>query len=279
MRILKINLFLFFILNCFFTVAYASQAHHGTHHEHSKEHKNAPSIKMQVKEIKKVGDKEIVHIALLNVKDEKPVLLNMLKEVHTKKIHFLIIDNSLTDYHHVHPVPTKEPGVYQFEWKPKKHATYRIWADLVPLEKNAQEYVISDLVVVNAKQPEIIRELSTKQSVDSKTFTLSFDKDKLIVGQPVMGKITITNAKGKPVNDLQPIMGAFAHIVGFNEDFNSIVHIHPLGKEPTKATDRGGPVLEFHMMPEKAGYIKLFAQVLINDKEIFVPFGVMIHNP
>lgn len=274
MKISKINL-IFIILCYFFPIAHANQAHQ----KHLNHHENAANIKMQVKEIKKVGDKEVVRIALLTTKDEKPVLLDMLKEVHTKKIHFLIIDNHLTDYHHIHPEPTEAPGVYQFEWKPKKQATYRIWADIVPLEKNAQEYVITDLVVVNAKQPEIVRELSTKQSVDSNVFTLSFDKNTLIVGQPVIGKITITNAKGNPVKDLQPIMGAFAHIVGFNEDFNSIVHIHPLGKEPTKVTDRGGPVLEFHMLPEKAGYIKLFAQVLINDKEIFIPFGVMIHKP
>lgn len=71
-------------------------------------------------------------------------------------------------------------------------------------------------------------------------------------------------------------MEAFAHIFGFFDDRQTVVHIHSIGEEPSKATDKGGPELQFHIMPKKAGFIKLFVQVSINGKELFLPFGIVV---
>ena len=60
------------------------------------------------------------------------------------------------------------------------------------------------------------------------------------------------------------------------DDFRTVTHVHPMGKEPTNAGDRGGPELMFHLEPSKPGFVKLFAQVKVGGKEIFVPFGVMV---
>ena len=50
--------------------------------------------------------------AILELKRENgmPVLLTDLIEAHTEKIHLLIIDPALKDYHHEHPRPTAVPG-------------------------------------------------------------------------------------------------------------------------------------------------------------------------
>jgi len=196
--------------------------------------------------------------------------------VHTQKIHLLIIDDSLQDYTHIHPTATNTPGVYQFEWQPKKQANYRIFADLFPLDTNSQEYAVADLTRVNNVEPKIARTVSFQSVVDGFIFKLSFDNKKLQLGKASMASISVTDQKGVPVKDLEPIMGAFAHIVGFSEDLRSVIHIHPMGKEPSKITDRGGPELEFHIEPERAGFIKLFAQVKIKGKELYAPFGIMI---
>ena len=91
-----------------------------------------------------------------------------------------------------------------------------------------------------------------------------------------MGTIIATDSKGNKVTSLQPLMGAFSHIVGFYEDYYTIVHTHPMGEEPRNDTDRSGPELTFHLMPVKSGFIKLFAHVKIGNKELYVPFGVNI---
>lgn len=254
---------------------------HGQVKKHTTQSKKAviekkQPIKLTVKKQEKSGKNVYVEVELSRGPENSPITLDMLQEVHTKKIHLLIIDNHLSDYHHVHPQATETPGVYAFYWQPKSaDAHYRIWADIVPVKDNAQTYVMADLVTSSNKNPLPEPKLSEQALVDNFTFTLSFDKP-LVVGEPSVGKIVVRNAKGHVVRNLKPIMGAFAHIVAFNEDFKTIEHVHPMGKEPENDTDRGGPELKFHFMPEKAGFTRIYAQVLIGKKELYVPFGVRV---
>ncbi|MDI1226747.1 MAG: hypothetical protein PSY14_03575 [bacterium] len=101
-----------------------------------------------------------------------------------------------------------------------------------------------------------------------------FFKSALKAGVAVMAMARITYDSGKPVTDLEPGMGALAHIVGFYDDFAAVVHIHPMGKEPTADTERSGSDLSFHLEPAKAGYLKLFVQVRRGGKDIFIPVGI-----
>ena len=71
-------------------------------------------------------------------------------------------------------------------------------------------------------------------------------------------------------------MGAFAHVVGFETDLKTILHIHPMGAEPTVSTDRGGPSLMFHLQPENPGLIRLFAQVQVDEHPVYARFGLNV---
>ncbi len=245
-------------------------------HGHTNSQK--PSINMSIEKIFNERGKKTIIFKLTDAKTNKPITFNDLAEVHTQKIHLLIIDDSLSDYSHVHPMAADKPGVYSFSWQPKKDGNYRIWADLVPLQTKKQEYLIANLYQSKSGLATIIPDKSLKTVIDDYHFKLSFEKSNLEKGKATMGKIEISNAQGTPVNFLEPLMGAYAHIVGFSEDFKNVVHIHPMGSEPKKENDRGGPELLFHIEPKKAGFIKLFAQVKINGKEYFAPFGVMVEN-
>ncbi|HEM7301159.1 TPA: hypothetical protein U2L99_003337, partial [Legionella pneumophila] len=111
---------------------------------HSLKSKN--TLQLSIQEIMDKKDKKLVFIKLIDTKNNKPITLNDLIEAHTQKIHLLIIDDSLLDYSHVHPVETTIPGIYQFEWQPTlKSASYRAWADLIPTNTKTQEYVVADL--------------------------------------------------------------------------------------------------------------------------------------
>lgn len=91
-----------------------------------------------------------------------------------------------------------------------------------------------------------------------------------------MGMVRVGDAEGKPITNLEPVMGAFAHIVGFYDDFATVAHIHPMGKEPASETDRGGPDLSFHLEPVRSGFVKLYVQVRRAGKDIFIPLGIMV---
>ncbi|MBX9591216.1 MAG: hypothetical protein K2X43_18160 [Hyphomonadaceae bacterium] len=55
-----------------------------------------------------------------------------------------------------------------------------------------------------------------------------------------------------------------------------MLHVHPMGVEPTRDTQRGGPRLDFHIAPAKPGFVKLFAQVRIGGRDLFAPFGIVV---
>ena len=75
--------------------------------------------------------------------------------------------------------------------------------------------------------------------------------------------VEITGADGKGFTGLEPVMAAFAHIVGFNEDYNTVLHMHPKGAPILDGAARGGPELEFQIYALRPGFVRLFAQVQI----------------
>jgi hypothetical protein len=223
-----------------------------------------------------VGKKANVTLRLAK-KDGSPVLPEDLEVAHTKKIHLLIIDPSLTDYHHEHPEPAGRPGEYAFSFTPQKPGPYRVWADLVPTADKEQEYVIADLPADTKAEPVPARAEAMTTKIDDLTYTLTF-KGPIKVGDAALGTLTITDAKGNVFPGLEPIMGAYAHLVGFSEDYKTIAHIHPMGEEPTKETDRGAGKLDFHIAPEQPGTLRLFAQVQIGGVSKFAPFTLNIQK-
>lgn len=208
---------------------------------------------------------------VLKKQDGSPVTLNDLQEAHTEKIHVLINDPTLTDYHHEHPVPGSAPGEFRFSFTPQKAGAYRLWADVIPADTGKQEYAITDLGGTPSVGEIPKRAPSLTTTVEGLTYSVNFDGP-LQAGKATMGKLTVRDASGAVFPGLEPIMGAYAHIVGFSEDFKTIAHIHPMGEEPKNPNDRGAGELEFHAEPEKAGFMRLFAQVQIGGQSKFAPF-------
>ncbi|PYK66730.1 MAG: hypothetical protein DME50_04635 [Verrucomicrobia bacterium] len=205
-----------------------------------------------------------------------PVLLSDLIETHTKKIHLLIVDSSLTDYHHEHPIPTRNPGEYSFSLTPAKPGGYRVWADIRPYPLGLQEYAMTEIPAATTGEPLTNRAVNFKANVDGLSYELIFAQNTIRVGQPVRFRLRITSADGKGFTQLEPLMATFAHLVGFNQDYKTVMHLHPKGAPVLDPTARGGPELEFQICPLQPGFVRLFAQVQIEGRSHFAPFGLQI---
>jgi heavy metal-binding protein len=197
-------------------------------------------------------------------------------ETHTKKIHLLIVDSSLTDYHHEHPVPTRNPGEYSFGFIPGKPGSYRVWADVRPYPLGLQEYAMTDIPATTAGKPLTNRAISFKTTVDGLNYELILAQKTIQVGRPALARLRITNADGKGFTQLEPLMATFAHLVGFNQDYKTVMHMHPKGALVLDPAARGGPELEFQIYALRPGFVRLFAQVQIEGRSRFAPFGLQI---
>ncbi len=222
----------------------------------------------------------------LSHRDGSPVPLSELETVHTQPIHLLIVDPATReDYHHEHPVPTDVPGEYAFTFTPARSAAYRVFADLVPVANGVQEYPFTDLgptapEIQNLK-PKIQNPAPDAATVGGLRFRLTFDD---LNGQPPPARqahrlrVTVTDAAtGQPVQGrLEPVMNAFAHLVGFYDDGTTVVHLHPLGGDILNPALRGGPAMDFKFYPPKPGRVRLYCQVQVDGRAVFAPFDVVV---
>jgi hypothetical protein len=223
----------------------------------------------------RVGQPARVDVSLARTNGQ-PIEPTDLIEAHTQKIHLLIIDGSLEDYHHEHPTPTDKPGVYSFSFTPRKPGPYRVWADLRPAPIGVQEYVVTDIAAETQPGTLTNKSLNSTATVDGLKYELVLSSSKIRTGYPVEGKLRISNPDGSGFKKLEPIMATFAHLVGFNEDYKTVLHLHPKGAPITDANARGGPELEFQFYALQPGFVRLFAQVQIGGQSKFAPFGVVV---
>ena len=215
-------------------------------------------------------------ILKLSQLDGTPVTFGDLEVAHTKRIHLLIIDEALNDYTHEHPVETSIPGSFSFNFHPRYGGHYVLWADLLPAATGRQEYVRTDLWV--AGPPGVpSQRLNRSAAVDRCWFDLSTAENMpFIAGQVASVQVVVSDPQGRPVSRLEPLMGAFAHGVGFTSDLSSVLHVHPLGSAATDENDRGGPILNFMIVPRQPGYMKFYVQVQLNGKNVFAGFGLHV---
>jgi hypothetical protein len=227
-----------------------------------------------------VGKPAELRVRLTKNIDRSPVRPKDLVEVHTQKIHLLINNPSLSDYHHEHPKPVEgKPGEYVFTMTPSKPGPYRIWADVVPAETSTQEYVIADIPAAATASRGIEDKETVSTAIENgRKYDLVFyaDGKPIRAGQTVTGVISVTGADGKPFTKLEPIMGTFAHIVCFSEDRKIVLHIHPYGREPMNDADRGGPAFGFKFYAPAPGFYRIYGQVQIDGQSQFPAFGVTV---
>ena len=207
----------------------------------------------------------------------QPVGAAGLELAHTKRVHLLIVDASLTDYQHIHPEEVAgRPGDWAFNFTPRAGGTYKLFADLLPKATGAQEYAATEFAVAGATKA-LVPELNTVATVDGYRFALSVEGEApFVAGAATLVKVNIFGPDGRPFSALEPLMGAFAHGVGFTADRAGVLHVHPMGKEPELDHERGGPEMSFHLVPEMAGFLKFFVQVQIGGRDYFAGYGLNV---
>jgi hypothetical protein len=205
----------------------------------------------------------------------KPVGPADLLVAHTRKLHLLIVDPTLSDYQHVHPEPGSRPGEWRFTLTPHRAGAYRVFADFTPAATQRGLYAAADFTVPGPVASVINTGNTTWQDLGLK-FELVLPPV-LNAGKPADLKFRIESpgAKKEPV-PLRPVMGAFAHLVAFDEARSGFAHLHPMETDLAQPPDALRPELNFKVTIPQPGRYVIWAQVDINGKETFAPFWVEV---
>ena len=206
----------------------------------------------------------------------KPIAPEDLLVTHTRLLHLLIIDPWLNDYQHVHPVPGPRAGDWTFAFTPKREGNYRVFADFTPVATARGLYASTDVPVGRAGLPALYKlvmrhEPSWEVERDGYRFALVAAVPPVRARRTVDLKLEITRLDGGAVPML-PVMGAFAHLVTFDEARSGFAHLHPQEVDLLKPPDAVKPVLNFKVSIPAAGSYVIWAQLNLGGRETFIPF-------
>jgi hypothetical protein len=216
-------------------------------------------------------------ILSLKTSSGKPVSSADLLVVHTQKLHLLIIDPTLTDYQHIHPLPGKNPGEWEFAFTPRQAGTYRMFADFTPAATARGLYASTDFEVKTLEAGEVLRvkgeEANTNWVYENQgyRFALQPSAGEIRAGKIVDLTFVVSRGDGGVV-PLQTVMGAYAHLVAFDAARSGFAHLHPNETDVSRAPNPIRPQLTFKLTIPRAGRYVIWAQVNLDGREIFAPF-------
>ncbi len=218
-------------------------------------------------------DQPVNFILKLATASGKPVGPADLLVAHTRKLHLLVVDPTLNDYQHIHPEPGRRDGEWVFTMTPQRSGLYRVFADFTPAATQRGLYASADFTVPGSVAT-VTREPNTTAQMGGFKFELVLP-DTLQAGKAADLKFRIeSQGREKQPVPLQPVMGAFAHLVAFNETRSGFAHLHPNEIDLSKPPDALRPELTFKVTIPAPGRYVIWAQVNLGGSEAFVPFWV-----
>ncbi len=221
-----------------------------------------------------VAGREVQATFSLRTASGKPIAPEDLVIAHTKKLHLLIADPSLADYQHVHPDPTLTPGEWAFHFTPHLGGVYRIFADFTPVATGRGLYANTELMVKDDHSAASLvadRQRSWTYENEGYRFELQPAAQPLRVRQIIDLKFSVTRPDGGAV-PMEPVMGAYAHLVAFDEARSGFAHLHPVETDLSQRPDALRPALSFKITIPNPGRYVIWAQVNLGGHELFAPF-------
>lgn len=209
----------------------------------------------------------------------QPVEPSELLSLHGAPLRFLLIDQTLTDFHLIPAGPADASHQIPATFAPALAGPYRVWAEAVPVETALPEYPSADVGgafrVVDRSRRDFLEALEA--SVEGLRFALTFPTGGAPPARQVsLMRIAVTDPSGQPVTRLEPFMQAFAHLTGFYDDGATVLRLHPVGGDILRDDLRGGPWLTFRIYPPKTGFIRFFCQVRVDGRVVTAPLGFFI---
>lgn len=207
--------------------------------------------------------------------------------VHTRKLHLLVIDPTLTDYQHLHPEPGERAGEWIFRHTPARAGVYRVFADFTPTATGRGLYSFADYTVAAGAAGtgvDAVAKAFTRLGEEAETGSWRFRLATQDGAAVRAGAQTTLVFSGREVAGgevpMRIVMDAYAHLVAFDPERSGFAHLHPRGERPgdyaVVAPDVREPKLWFDLTIPKAGDYVVWAQVNLEGGERFLPFVVNV---
>jgi hypothetical protein len=202
-------------------------------------------------------------------------------EVHTKRLHLILISQDLTQFLHVHPDYQGDGRFVLDDSTLPVSSNYIVFADFTPSGEH-QQVVRLTLPTQDAQDSMPALSLTEREfAAGPLKFTLDVS-DTLNAGQETHIAFHITDAEtGAPLETLDEYLGAGGHLVIVDEAGKVYLHTHPAEHESDEMsgmnmTPSYGPDLLFDTEFPSTGLFKMWLQVQYQGEIYTAPFVINV---
>lgn len=182
-------------------------------------------------------------------------------EQHERDMHLMIVRRDLTRYRHLHPVMGAD-GTWAAPLTFAEPGVYRVFADFAAAGRSLT--LGTNLSVPGAYEPVPLEAPADVVRIDG--YEVSLDAEVLAEG--VASLVFGVSRLERPVEDLEPYLGALGHLVAVREGDLAFIHVHP------EAGEGSGPRIAFRATFPSEGRYRLFLQFAHEGRVHTVAFTV-----
>ncbi len=261
-----------------------------------------------------VGKPFTMTLKIVDIKSGAPV--KDFAVVHDKLLHLILVSSDLSWFNHVHP-EYKGDGIFSMTTTLPRAGGYKLYADYTPKDGDhevAEHLFATADAAATAPTPVTVADMMNgawmvKQVTSAPEGEPEFKGGdtyqvalmpmplKLVAGEDAMLHFQVRDATGKPLDAIEPYLGAMGHAVILSSDASVYLHTHPMDGDmdhsahggaqtssgqtvtppPAQAAAKPGePDVMFHTNFPKPGLYKVWGQFQHKGRIITAPFVVSV---
>jgi len=202
---------------------------------------------------------------------ETGVIVKEFERVHERLLHFFVIGHDLRYFAHLHPV-LHDDGTFEQRIVLPQAGAYRLIADFLPTG-GAPQLLQKSVATAGYRGPLLPRGAPAPDLGDK---VIDGVRVALATPQPVGGLQQLVTfdledaATRKPIEDLEPFLGAAGHLLILSADLQDAAHSHPIAEISTRL----GPRVVFQVLFPRAGTYRMWAQFQRKGAVLTAPFTI-----
>jgi hypothetical protein len=175
--------------------------------------------------------------------------------VHERLMHLFLVRRDLGYFAHEHP-ELVAPGVFRLRLRFPAPGEWRLFADVAPRDAGGQVLLAKLTVRPGEGDPPPPSPMPDgavlSAAADGVRADLEIPGGGIPAGRTVTVVARLTDAKGRPVEDLEPWLGALGHLLLIPRDAETFAHAHPDERVP--GAGRGGRIPFLVRLPQPGLY-------------------------
>jgi hypothetical protein len=207
------------------------------------------------------------HLSLLVTEQKAGEPINQFDIIHDKLMHLIIVNSEdLSHFAHIHPKLSKEAGIFHIVHTFAKAGKYKMWIDVKP--KGGMQILTAFPFNVEGQPVHSPLNITSDKAflrevvIDGRRYqiSLSCQPEHLVAGMNIKMTFKISDANGKPISNLEPLMAAGGHCVIIDAEAREFLHVHPAEEVDNAVEWRGGPFVSFLANFPKPGLYRAWGQ-------------------